>query len=305
MIFKLIKFGVKQIIIFSSIIVLFVGILIIWNIVKEAAPSRLEKLTTEKAAKKALEKINIQYSTRNNQYSSKEEIPLTPFNKGGIEHQPRMTDNGLRILVIDLGDPKDIAVNTIKSEIEDNDNLELVTSKEIQKALSKLNFANFQKSLSNLIDTAKFDFVLTVSDVIFSENKKKAEAEVILSLRKCPKMNLIAEQKSVYTLKKAWHSPLWIGIKIEESSKWMRMLLWIFSAGLLPWLLYPVLNFLLKRGSNAVNFIVLLGLTIIDILLAFALSGFAVTGFFDFLGIILALATGGIYNYLVLEALEE
>ena len=269
---------------------------------RETPPTLLEKIITEKAAEKAVEKINIQYSTRNNQYSSKEEIPPTPFTKGGIDkHAKAWTPT---ILVVDFGDSKDVAVNTIKSEIKNNEKLELITSRKIRNALSKLNFDNFQKSLSNIIDTAKFDAVLIVSDVNFSETKKKAEAEVTLTLRDCPKMNLIAEQKSVYTLKKAWYSPLWIGIKIEESSKWMRMLFWIFAAGLLPWLLYPGLNFLLKRGSNAVNFIILLGLTIIDILLAFALSGFTVMGFFDFLGIILALALGAAYNYFVLESIQ-
>jgi len=300
MILKLIKFGVKQIIIFSCIIVLFVGILIIWNVVKEAPPSRLEKLTTEKAAKKALEKINIQYSTRKEEiFNNQQEIINVKVNE-----KLWTTDHGPRIMVVDIGDPKDIAVDTIKSVIEADDELELVTSKKICKAFSKLSFDDFKKSISNIIDTAKFDAVLMVSDVIFSENKKKAETEITLTLRQCPKMNLIAEQKSVYTLKKAWYSPLWVGIKIKESSKWMRMLFWIFAAGLLPWLLYPVLNFLLKRGSNAVNFIILLGLTIIDILLAFALSGFTVMGFFDFLGIILALALGAAYNYFVLESIQ-
>jgi len=96
-----------------------------------------------------------------------------------------------------------------------------------------------------------------------------------------------------------------LGGSIRAASLVKRVLIWLALAALLPLLLIPLIKRLLEKNSNAVNFALLAGLTLIDLAAAFVLAGFELFSWLPALMILAAGAAGAVYNYWLCSALER
>jgi len=83
------------------------------------------------------------------------------------------------------------------------------------------------------------------------------------------------------------------------------IVLWFATALLLPLLLGGPLTKALGNESNVTNLMALLALTLFDALLALFFLGFRLDGYLAPLLALVATALAGVYNYLVLDQLEE
>jgi hypothetical protein len=83
------------------------------------------------------------------------------------------------------------------------------------------------------------------------------------------------------------------------------LIIWTLFTLLLPVLGAGVLHKLLEKESNWVNLVMLVGLTLLNLLVALALMGFSVAGILESLLILVAFLAAGVYNYLVLDKLED
>jgi hypothetical protein len=84
-----------------------------------------------------------------------------------------------------------------------------------------------------------------------------------------------------------------------------RILIWLAVAALLPLLLFPLVKRLLEEESNAVNFGLLAGLTLVDLALAFVLCGLTVSAWLPGVLLIAAGVAGAAYNYWLCSNIEK
>jgi hypothetical protein len=93
--------------------------------------------------------------------------------------------------------------------------------------------------------------------------------------------------------------------KINSTSPLLRIIIFLLIAFLLPIATIAVVRKVLAHGSNARNFLMLAAYTAADLLLAIVLVGILTTDFWARLFVILAFITGGVYNFNVLNRIEE
>lgn len=84
-----------------------------------------------------------------------------------------------------------------------------------------------------------------------------------------------------------------------------RLLIWLGVAVLLPFGVCPLARTTLERESNALTFLLLAGMTILDVAAALFLLGFSVRTVWIALLVVGAFAAAGTYNYLVLNSYEK
>ena len=106
-----------------------------------------------------------------------------------------------------------------------------------------------------------------------------------------------------HTVAAAW--PASMSDRVVTLGAGWRLLIWVFVAAGLPLVCHPLARSALERESNLLTFLLLLGLTILDVAAALFLLGFSVHSFWTALLVIGALAGSGIYNYAVLNAYEK
>jgi len=83
------------------------------------------------------------------------------------------------------------------------------------------------------------------------------------------------------------------------------LLAWVGCLLLLPIVAASALVKVLEKESNAATFLILLGLTLVNVLLALWFMGWEVHGLLDSLMVLTGGVMGGFYNFLVLERLES
>ncbi len=82
-------------------------------------------------------------------------------------------------------------------------------------------------------------------------------------------------------------------------------LIWLGWVGLLPWLTAPLVHKIREMKSNTASFILLLGYVAIDVLLALALSGFAIAGTWGTVRILAALLISAAYSFWACEQIAD
>jgi len=92
---------------------------------------------------------------------------------------------------------------------------------------------------------------------------------------------------------------------VENLGAGWRLLIWLGVAVLLPISVYPVARVALERESNALTFLLLAGMTILDVAAALFLLGFSVRTVWVAVLVVGAFAAAGTYNYLVLNSYEK
>jgi hypothetical protein len=96
-----------------------------------------------------------------------------------------------------------------------------------------------------------------------------------------------------------------IHAKINDTSPLLRIVIFVLIAFLLPIATISIVRKVLAHGSNTHNFLMLAAYTAADALLAILLVGILMTGFWAIALVILALIAGGVYNFNVLNRIEE
>ncbi len=82
-------------------------------------------------------------------------------------------------------------------------------------------------------------------------------------------------------------------------------LIWLGWVALLPWLTAPLVHKIREMKSNTASFILLLGYVAIDVLLALALSGFAIAGTWGTVRILAALLISAAYSFWACEQIAD
>jgi hypothetical protein len=93
--------------------------------------------------------------------------------------------------------------------------------------------------------------------------------------------------------------------RIAGSSKGRRIFIWVVAVLLLPLATLPLIRRLTSEESNALNLVMLLGYTILDMFLALLLTGVWIPTIWTAAILVLALAGSGYYNYLVASFVER
>jgi len=93
--------------------------------------------------------------------------------------------------------------------------------------------------------------------------------------------------------------------RVENLGAGWRLLIWLGVAVLLPISIYPVARAALERESNVLTFLLLAGMTILDVAAALFLLGFSVRTVWVAVLVVAAFAAAGTYNYLVLNSYEK
>lgn len=93
--------------------------------------------------------------------------------------------------------------------------------------------------------------------------------------------------------------------RLADSSKIQRVALWILVSLLLPLAAAPLIRRVVEEESNVRNALLVLGLTGVNGLLAWGLTGFWLASGWSVLVLFLALVAGAVYNYQVATVIDE
>jgi hypothetical protein len=93
--------------------------------------------------------------------------------------------------------------------------------------------------------------------------------------------------------------------KINSTSPFLRIIIFVLVAALLPFATVSIVKKVLGERSNKYNFLLLAAYTAFDFLLALVLVGILLTDFWAFFLLIVAAIASGVYNFAVLNRIEE
>jgi len=154
-------------------------------------------------------------------------------------------------------------------------------------------------------ERAGVDGVLFGEVTDFSASDKGSRVDMMLRIVDVKGKRAIFGDNIGNEVKPGPTSPSYVRARIIGSSKGWRLLTWVLVVLLLPLVLSHFLTLLLERESNAANVMALIGLTVIDLLLAFALLGFYVASIAAAGVLIFALLLSLGYNYWIYNLLER
>ena len=75
--------------------------------------------------------------------------------------------------------------------------------------------------------------------------------------------------------------------------------IWIGIAVVLPWAMFPVVPWVVKRESNVVAGLLLAGITTMDVVIALLMTGTRGIGTLTWMVLLLGFLTAGVYNFVV------
>jgi len=93
--------------------------------------------------------------------------------------------------------------------------------------------------------------------------------------------------------------------KINSTSPFLRIIIFVLVAALLPFATVSIVKNVLGERSNKYNFLLLAAYTAFDFLLALVLVGILLTDFWAFFFLIIAAIASGVYNFALLNRIEE
>jgi uncharacterized protein (DUF2267 family) len=93
--------------------------------------------------------------------------------------------------------------------------------------------------------------------------------------------------------------------RIADSSLIIRILIWCGFTLLLPFVLTPMVRSLLGKDSNMVNFMLLIGLSIASLAVAWLLTGLWIGNTWTLIALVVSLVAAGLWNYRALDLMER
>ncbi|MHC4599621.1 MAG: hypothetical protein ACYS47_11500 [Planctomycetota bacterium] len=113
--------------------------------------------------------------------------------------------------------------------------------------------------------------------------------------------------KKTYTerMRKSLFDLEYYRIKVGEMGVGWKLLIWVVLTLGLPVVTFFIPAKAMKSDSNGAILAALVGYTVADGIAAMALMGFAISGFFSFLILLVALVLAGIYNYGIFTEIKD
>jgi hypothetical protein len=93
--------------------------------------------------------------------------------------------------------------------------------------------------------------------------------------------------------------------RINAASPFWRIIIFLVVAFLLPIATISIVKRMLSHASNTRNFLMLAAYTVADFILALLLVGILMTDFWAMFLVILAMISSAVYNYVILNRIEE
>lgn len=131
-----------------------------------------------------------------------------------------------------------------------------------------------------------------------------AEIEMDLNVLDVEKAKVIQEERFREKLDRKL-SLAYFSAAMNESSGWMRLLIWVALVGGAPFATHSIVRSVTRREKNASNFALLGGYTLFDLLLALFLLGFFVNGFWMGLLVFIGFLASAAYNYIACTIIYE
>jgi hypothetical protein len=219
-------------------------------------------------------------------------------------------ENVKTVAVLDLpGDANGFITTELRRRVADSGKYELIEDSFFRKLLRE--FGYNQAPVSGLREAVAAARNLGVDAVVFGEvpefKSSGDAASLALEIRMAERESGQAVFAKSYretatgrpTALSYWRA------RMADSPKGTRILVWVLFATLLPLLLAPVVRWLAGQDSNTINLAMLVGLTLVDLLAAWFLTGFWIPTLWSAAMLVAATAGGGYYNYRVATAIDE
>ena len=167
------------------------------------------------------------------------------------------------------------------------------------------------KPVSALAEATKAGKEMGVNGVVFGEVAELASDGTSASIRLDLRVANVQKNDVVfadsYRAKEPVTADAATGVRrsIQATGVVKRLLIWLAFATLLPIILIPMIKRLLEQESNAVNFALLLALTLADLALAYVLCGLAAFGWLPAVAVVGSVVAGGGYNYWLCSTIER
>jgi hypothetical protein len=167
------------------------------------------------------------------------------------------------------------------------------------------------KPVTTLAEAAQAGKKMGVSGVVFGDVAELTSDDRSASVRLNLRLANVAKEEAVFAESFAAKEPpsaasvKGVRYAIQATSPVKRLLIWLAFAAILPILLIPLLKGFLAQESNAVNFGLLTGLTLADLLLAFLLCGLIAVDWVPALLLVGAAGASGVYNYWLCCTVEK
>jgi hypothetical protein len=207
------------------------------------------------------------------------------------------------------GDETGFVTAQLRDRIGASGKYEVIEQSFFQKLLRE--FGREEAPVLTLADAVALGRKLGVDAVIFGTIPeyalKEQGATVRLELRMAEREsgNAIFAKSYMENLGGGLASPSHWRARMADSSKGRRIFVWVCFALLLPLITAPLIRRIAAEESNAFNLAMLVAYTLVDILIAFALTGFWIPTLWTAGILLLALAASAYYNYRIATVIEE
>jgi hypothetical protein len=207
------------------------------------------------------------------------------------------------------GDPEGMLTRLLREKLAASGKYELLEESFFRKLLGE--FGRTEEPVARLAEAVALARKLGVDAVVFGEvpefRSSEQETAVKLELRMAERASGEAVFARAYSerMEGSRLSGSHWRARIADSSKGRRIFLWVCFALLLPLVTFPLIRRITAEESNALNFLMLAGYTLVDVLAALALTGFWIPTLWTAGILLLALAASAYYNYRIASLIDR
>jgi hypothetical protein len=223
-------------------------------------------------------------------------------------------ENPRRILM--AGDPKNRVRYVIKTYLEKSGKVEVLPPEFAEDAETSVKDWFFSavrgfvkpeeaKVAQALAEQSKAEAILFTKIEEFNDTPEETSLEINFELQESKTGKVLNTGMVGGSLAKSIFSLTYLRLWMWSSSRWVRGLLWFLVTIFVPLVTYKLAWAVLAQQRNDYNAMLIAGYTIVDVLLAWILLGFSVSGFIAFSLFVMALLGSAAWNFLILDELED
>jgi len=156
----------------------------------------------------------------------------------------------------------------------------------------------------SLAERSSADYILVAEVTNFSDSTEETLLNIQFELDDINSEE-IRNGSALGKLDKTIFSLSYLRLWMWSNSIWIRVLIWFLTTIFAPLVSYKIAWAVLAKQRNDYNTFLIAGYTFIDTLLAWILIGFTTSGFMASSLFIMALIGSGVWNFLILDELED